>query len=259
MTKQNRFFKPLSVALAAALAIGSLAGCGESETEKQARLYREYIANGGNPIPQAQAPMAPAQQPQAPATVVVQQAAPGISAGEAALLGMAAGAFMTHAMMSPRGIGESDYDYGERRRRWDAEDARIRAENRARYERQKAASLRNDNGDLRRRLAAAESQNRSFQQQAVSPQKFPAPVIQPAVPQQTRNDAMFAQKPKDGTNFSRQQPMPVQPSVVPQKQMTIPTVQKPAGGGMFGSSGGSTSRSSTSTGSSSRSSTSRSK
>lgn len=277
MTKQNRFFKPLALSLAMVLAVGSLTGC-ESEAEKQARLYREYIAAGGNPQsfngaipPQYQQPAAPMQQPQyaptpvqyAPAPVVVQQAAPGISAGEAALLGMAAGAFMTHALMSPRSSGESDYSYNERRRRWEAEDSQIRAENRARYERQKAARLRSDNGDLRRKLADAEKQNRAYERQATQQKVSPAPTAQspaavPAQPMKTQNPAMFEQKAKDGANFSRQPQMPAQQSVVPKPPMVIPAQQKPAGGGMFGSSGGSTSRSSIG-GSPSRSGSSRSK
>ena len=250
MTKQNRFFKPLSVALAAALAIGSLAGCGESETEKQARLYREYIANGGTPMAPAQAPMAAAQQPQyapqAPAApVIIQQ---GGGAGDV-LLGAAAGAAagaIAANMMSPRYQGESDYAYRERQKRWDAEYS-------ARQARQREMDARRENDRLRAQMA--QQQNDRLRAQTPVYQ-----AAQPAtVPQKTQNPAMFAQQPKEGTNFSRQQPMPAQPSVVPQKPMTIPTVQKPAGGGMFGSSGGSTSRSSTSTGSSSRSSTSRSK
>jgi hypothetical protein len=228
MSKQNRLFKPLSVALVAVLAIGSLAGCSESETEKQARLYREYIAHGGNPIPQVHAPMAPAAPAQAPTTVVVQQDS---GAGDV-LLGAAAGAAvgaLAVNMMSPRYQGESDYAYRERQKRWDAEYA-------ARQARQRELDARRENDRLRAQMT--QQQNDRLRAQAPAFQ-----TAHPAAPQKTQNAAMFAQQPKEGQNFSRQQPMPAQPS--------IPAVQKPSGGGMFGSSGA-TSRSSSS--SSSRSS-----
>lgn len=46
MTKH--YTKTLVLALVAALSMGVLTGC-ESEQEKQARLYKEFINAGGNP------------------------------------------------------------------------------------------------------------------------------------------------------------------------------------------------------------------
>lgn len=144
--------------------------------------------------------------------------------------------------MTPRFQGESDYDYNRRYNSWRAEDQRIIALN----QRHKNELLRRDNGDLRAKLAAAESQNRAYQQQAQQKTAPVNPAVNPpAQPPKVTNPNMFAQQPKEGSDFSRQPKLPAQQSVVPQKPMTIPAVQKPSGG-MFGSSGGSSSRSSTS-------------
>jgi hypothetical protein len=179
-TKEKFMKKNMVIVMAT---IGLLVGCGESPAEHQARVYREYTQAGGNPVQQV---------PQYQQPIVIQQSAPGISAGESALggmaVGMAAGAFLTHAMMKPREAGESNSAFAERRRRWEAEDAQIRAENRARFEREKNARLKNSNADLREQLAASERKN--------------------AQPVKQNNPAIFAQPQKEGTNFSRQSVQP---------------------------------------------------